>query len=152
MTAKGLVLGNTSTFVRKFEKVVMKIAFEILKLKLVGEATGGTYLLNSDQYVEGGDFMAISKDLSLMQIGIRSNIQGAKFLMDNDLLGTRRFGVVRDEKDRDQQRMHLDTIFNLIDEKNVIMLDFDDPSLPKDIRRDIDIYVQDNTTKAYQLT
>ena len=60
--------------------------------------------------------------------------------------------MVRDEKDRDQQRMHLDTIFNLIDEKNVIMLDFDDPSLPKDIRRDIDIYVQDNTTKAYQLT
>ncbi len=66
-------------------------------------------------YLEGGDFMAISEDLALMQIGIRSNLAGAKYLMDNDLLGTRFFGVVKDEKDRDQQRMHLDTIFNLVD-------------------------------------
>jgi arginine deiminase len=71
--------------------------------------------------------MSINSDLALMQIGIRSNLQGAKFLMDNDLLGTRYFGVVKDEHDRDQQRMHLDTIFNLIDEKHVILLDFDDP-------------------------
>lgn len=104
-----------------------------------------------DQYIEGGDFIAISSDFCMMQIGIRSNIEGAKFLMDNDLLGTRRFGVVKDERDRDQQRMHLDTIFNLIDEKNVIMLDFDDPALPKDARRDIDIYEQDSVTRKYQL-
>ncbi|CAN5951272.1 unnamed protein product [Sphagnum jensenii] len=86
-----------------------------------------------------------------MQIGIRSNIEGARFLMDNDLLGTHRFGVVKDEKDRDQQRMHLDTIFNLIDDKNVVMLDFDDPALPKDARRDIDIYEQDSITRKYHL-
>lgn len=48
--------------------------------------------------------------------------------------------------------MHLHTIFKIIDEKNVIMLNSDDPSLPEDIRRDIDIYVQDSTTKMYQLT
>lgn len=42
VTARGLVMGNTSTSVRKFEKVVMKKVFEILKLKLAGEATGGT--------------------------------------------------------------------------------------------------------------
>lgn len=86
--------------------------------------------------------MMISKDLSLIQIGIRSNMEGVKFLLDNDLIGSRRFGVVKDEKDRDQQRMHLDTIFNLIDEKNVILLDFEDPVFGKDIRRDIDLYEQ----------
>jgi len=113
----------------------MKKVFDILKLKMIGDATG-------DQYIEGGDFMMMSKDLSLMQIGTRSNIQGAKYLMDNDLLGTRRFGVVKDEHDRDQQRMHLDTIVNIIDDKNIIMLDFDDPALPKGARRDVDIYEQ----------
>jgi arginine deiminase len=86
--------------------------------------------------------MMISKDLALIQIGTRSNIQGAKYLMDNNLLGTRRFGVVKDEKDRNQQRMHLDTIVNIIDDKNIIMLDFDDPALPKNARRDVDIYEQ----------
>lgn len=40
VTAKGLVMGNTETTVRKFEKVVMKAAFDILKLKVIGEATG----------------------------------------------------------------------------------------------------------------
>lgn len=40
--------------------------------------------------------MMINEDLSLVQIGIRSNMEGAKFLMDNDLIGTKRFGVVRD--------------------------------------------------------
>lgn len=129
----------------------MKKVFEILKLKQVGEASGGTSDLITDQYVEGGDFQTISKDLCLMQIGIRSNFAGAKYLMDNDLLGTRRFGVVRDEKDRDQQRMHLDTIFNLIDEKNVILLNFNDPDIKKDARRDIDIYEQDSTTRQYHL-
>lgn len=93
----------------------------------------------------------MSKDLALMQIGIRSTIEGAKYLMDNDLLGTRYFGVVKDEKDRDQQRMHLDTIFNLIDDKNVIMLDFDDKTLPANARRDVDIYEQKEPGGKYTL-
>jgi arginine deiminase len=137
VTAKGLVLGNTGTSVRRFERIVMK--------------SGGTKIKHLDQYIEGGDFMMMSKDLSLIQIGTRSNIQGAKFLMDNDLLGTRRFGVVKDEHDRDQQRMHLDTIVNLIDDRNVIMLDFDDPALPKGVRRDVDIYEQVQETGKYEL-
>lgn len=93
----------------------------------------------------------MSKDLAMMQIGIRSTIEGAKYLMDNDLLGTRYFGVVKDDKDRDQQRMHLDTIFNIIDEKNVILLDFDDAALPKNARRDIDIYEQKQPGGKYEL-
>lgn len=45
VTAKGLVVGNTSTFVRKFEKVVLMKCFEILKIKPIAEATEGSQYL-----------------------------------------------------------------------------------------------------------
>lgn len=66
-----------------------------------------------------------------MQVGIRSNMEGARYLMNNNLIGTKRFGIVKDEKDRDQQRMHLDTIFNIIDSSTVLLFDFDHESIGK---------------------
>lgn len=66
-----------------------------------------------------------------MQVGIRSNMEGARYLMDNNLIGKKRFGIVKDEKDRDQQRMHLDTIFNIIDSSTVLLFDFDHESIGK---------------------
>lgn len=66
-----------------------------------------------------------------MQVGIRSNMEGARYLMNNNLIGTKTFGIVKDEKDRDQQRMHLDTIFNIIDSSTVLLFDFDHESIGK---------------------
>lgn len=45
VTAKGLVMGNTETSVRRFEKVVMKAVFDILKLNILAEATGSNSFL-----------------------------------------------------------------------------------------------------------
>ena len=46
--------------------------------------------------------------------------------MENDFLGTRYFAIIYDDEDLDQQRMHLDTYFNILKDKYVIALDFDD--------------------------
>jgi hypothetical protein len=43
-------------------------------------------------------------DLALVGVGLRSNVEACQQLMDRDLLGTRRLGVVRDDFDRDQVR------------------------------------------------
>jgi len=43
--------------------------------------------------------------------------------MDNDFLGTQRFAVVEDVNDFSQDRMHLDTIFNIVSRSEVILLD-----------------------------
>jgi len=74
--------------------------------------------------LEGGDFFPVNKDLALLGIGMRTKMCAAKYLMDNDLLGTRYFGVVVDENDFSQDRMHLDTIFNVVTDKEVVLLDF----------------------------
>ena len=53
-------------------------------------------------YLEGGDFFAAGRDLALLGVGLRSNVEAAKQLMEKDLLGTRRFAVVRDDFEKHQ--------------------------------------------------
>ncbi len=48
--------------------------------------------------------------------------------MNNNLLGSRRFTLVIDEFDLDQQRMYLDTYFNILNNEYCLVLDFDDCS------------------------
>ena len=48
--------------------------------------------------------------------------------MNNNLLGSRRFTLVIDEFDLDQQRMHLDTYFNILNNEYCLVLDFNDCS------------------------
>lgn len=55
-------------------------------------------------YLEGGDFFPLGQDLALVGVGLRSNAEACQQLMEQDLLGTRRLGVVRDDFDRDQVR------------------------------------------------
>jgi hypothetical protein len=43
--------------------------------------------------------------------------------MRRDLLGTRRFAVVRDDFDRHQDRMHLDCVFSVLGGNACIMLE-----------------------------
>lgn len=49
----------------------------------------------------------MGQDLALVGVGLRSNVEACEQLMERDLLGTRRLGVVRDDYDRHQVRMHL---------------------------------------------
>jgi arginine deiminase len=56
-------------------------------------------------FLEGGDFFPLGAELAMLGIGLRSNQAAADQLMAEDLLGTRRFAVVRDDTDQHQVRL-----------------------------------------------
>lgn len=43
------------------------------------------------------------------------------YLIDNNLFGEDRVAVVIDKDDQNQQRMHLDTVFNIVDKTKVVL-------------------------------
>ena len=48
-------------------------------------------------------------------------MNSANYLMENNLLGTRFMALCYDETDLDQQRTHLDTYFNILNDKLVLL-------------------------------
>jgi arginine deiminase len=94
--------------------------------------------------LEGGDFFPVSENLAMLGVGLRTNQEAADYLLDNDLFGTSNVALVHDREDCDQERMHLDTYFNILSDKDVLLLDFDtvEKSRTRDIRRTVDIYTK----------
>ena len=122
-TAKGVVIGRARSNQRAGEHIIMEQVFKNLQSNLLGVLTEK---YDKDAFLEGGDYYVAKKDLSLLGVGLRTSMKGAEYLMENDFLGTRYLAVVYDKEDLDQQRMHLDTYFNFLNDKYVIVLDFDE--------------------------
>ena len=138
-TKKGVVIGSSRTSQRKYEHIIMKQIFENIGANIIGDVRG-------EGYLEGGDFFVAREDLSMLGVGLRTDMNGAKYLMKNDLLGTRYMGICLDENDLDQQRMHLDTYFNILNDNNVLVIDFDDVKKEekKELNIDRKVYYYDN--------
>ena len=117
----------------------MKQVFKNIGADIIGE-------LGEEGYLEGGDFFVAREDLSMLGVGLRTDMNGAKYLMKNDLLGTRYMGICLDENDLDQQRMHLDTYFNILNDNNVLVIDFEDVKKEekKELNIDRKVYYYDN--------
>ena len=132
-TKKGVVIGSSRTSQRKYEHIIMKQIFENIGANIIGD-------------VRGGDFFVAREDLSMLGVGLRTDMNGAKYLMKNDLLGTRYMGICLDENDLDQQRMHLDTYFNILNDNNVLVIDFEDVKKEekKELNIDRKVYYYDN--------
>ena len=118
-TKKGVVIGASRTSQRRYEHVIMKQVFKNIGADIIGE-------LGDEGYLEGGDFFVAREDLSMLGVGLRTDMKGASYLMRNDLLGTRYMAICYDENDQDQQRMHLDTYFNILNNDNALVIDFED--------------------------
>lgn len=140
-TARGVVMGRPRSRIRQREVEVMKFCFEKLGVPIIGNVTApGT--------LEGGDFFPAGMDLCMVGVGLRSNMEAVRYLLDNDLFGTERVAVVKDYFDQHQQRMHLDTVFNIIGPKVCIMLkDIQGKQSP--LRRLVDEYRRDATGKYF---
>ena len=138
-TKKGVVIGASRTSQRRYEHVIMKQVFKNIGADIIGE-------LGDEGYLEGGDFFVAREDLSMLGVGLRTDMNGAKYLMKNDLLGTRYMGICLDENDLDQQRMHLDTYFNILNDNNVLVIDFEDVKKEekKELNIDRKVYYYDN--------
>lgn len=115
-TARGIVMGRLRSPQRNLEVSLMHFCLEKLGLQVIGA-------VQEPGYLEGGDFIPVSADLALVGIGLRSNMEACQQLMDKNLLGTRRFGVVRDEFEQHQDRMHLDCVFSVLSDTCCIMLE-----------------------------
>jgi N-dimethylarginine dimethylaminohydrolase len=122
----------------------MKQVFKNLKVDIIGEVKEG--------YIEGGDFFVARENLSMLGFGFRSDIVGANYLMEKDLLGTRYMALCYDENDKDQQRMHLDTYFNILNDNNALVIDFDEVGKHENKKIDRRVYYFDNNKDAKEIT
>lgn len=104
-----------------------------------------------EAFLEGGDFFPAGDNLALLGIGLRTNYAAARQLMDKDLLGTRRFAVVRDELDQNQDRMHLDCVFSILSDNCCLMLEtmLGEGSAQK---RLVDLWVRPGAGQPYTLS
>jgi len=109
-------MGRLRSPQRNLEVSLMRFCLEKLGLDVIGA-------IEEPGYLEGGDFFPVSPDLALVGIGLRSNVEACHQLMEQDLLGTRRFGVVRDDYEQHQDRMHLDCVFSVLSDTCCIMLE-----------------------------
>jgi len=136
-----VVIARTSTGAREMEHNIMKQVFTNMGVHIIG-------LVPEGSFVEGGDFFVAKDDLCMLGIGIRSSFKGAAFLMENDLLGTERMALVIDETDLDQQRMHLDTFFNILSPTHVLLLDFEELSKIKGKSINRRVYTYSNSDRS----
>mmetsp|Transcript_8912 Transcript_8912/g.15445 ORF Transcript_8912/g.15445 Transcript_8912/m.15445 type:complete len:486 (+) Transcript_8912:82-1539(+) len=142
-TCKGVVMGRLRSAQRQQEVQVMR--FCLRKLGLVPVAD-----MKEPGFLEGGDFFPISQDLAMLGVGLRSNVAAGTQLMEEDLLGTRRFCIVRDDFDQAQDRMHLDCVFSVLSDTCCIMLE-DIMGEASPLRRLVDEYVREGEGKPYTL-
>ena len=144
-TAKGVVIGRARSNQRAGEHIIMEQVFKNLKSNLLGVLTEK---YDKNAFLEGGDYYVAEKDLSMLGVGLRTSMKGAEYLMENDFLGTRYLAVVYDKEDLDQQRMHLDTYFNFLNDKYVLVLDFDEVQKHyKNKKIERKVYLYDNKAK-----
>ena len=122
-TKKGVVIGRARSSQRDGEHIIMKQVFENLRIKILGKVSKD---YDENAFLEGGDFFVAKQDLSMLGVGLRTSMKGAEYIMKNDFVGTRYMAIIYDGEDKDQQRMHLDTYFNILSDKYAVVLDFDD--------------------------
>lgn len=115
ITAKGVILGHMASQVRAAEVSVMRHCWRILGASVICEE------LPLGARLEGGDFVPYDTSLSFIGVGVRTNMLAVKYLLEQQLFGTERVVVVEDTTDLDQDRMHLDTVFNIVDTRFVVL-------------------------------
>lgn len=115
-TRKGIVMARLRSPQRAKEVDIMEFCFKKLGFNVVGRIPGHAYL-------EGGDFFPAGEGLSLIGIGPRSDWNAVRYLLEEDLFGTETVAVVKDLFEKKQERMHLDTVFNILSDDCCIMMD-----------------------------
>jgi hypothetical protein len=115
-TARGVVVGRLMAEQRAHEIEVMGVVLQKLGVPLLGH-------LRAPATLEGGDFFCMGPDICYIGVGLRTNQRAVQELLAKDWCGTPRVAVVEDIFDRDQARMHLDTVFNVVSDHLCLMLE-----------------------------
>mmetsp|Transcript_60335 Transcript_60335/g.73924 ORF Transcript_60335/g.73924 Transcript_60335/m.73924 type:complete len:479 (+) Transcript_60335:637-2073(+) len=118
-TNNGIVMGSMNSYQRKNETVLMKYVWNTLNAPIIYEINNS----NNDKFIEGGDFIPINNDYCLIGCGLRTNLNAIKDCLANDVFGTKYVCIVLDKYDQNQDRMHLDCVFNVVSSKYCVLLD-----------------------------
>jgi arginine deiminase len=113
-TAKGVVVARMNSPQRFVETEIIKFVLNKLGIEPIYEVTG-------EGRLEGGDYFSAG-DIALIGQGLRTNAEGVRQLLDNQVFGLPRVAVVKDFWE-DQEEMHLDTFFNIINPKLAALVD-----------------------------
>lgn len=133
-TAKGIVMGRLRSMQRVREVDILYFCLNKAGFHIIDRVPAPAFL-------EGGDFFPVGHSLCMLGLGPRSDWAAAHYLLENDLLGTESVAIVKDQLDRHQDRMHLDTVFNIVSSNVCVMLaDIMGDASPT--RRVVDEYVR----------
>lgn len=114
-TQRGIVMARLRSPQRAREVHIMEFCLRKQGLNVMARVPAPGHL-------EGGDFFPVGEHLALLGIGPRTDWSAAEYLLKNDLFGTTTVAIVRDDFDRRQERMHLDTVFNILSTNCCLML------------------------------
>lgn len=106
-TAKGIVIGRMNSLQRQVECEIAEFCLDKINMSPIYKIEG------EEAFLEGGDFLPFGNSAFIGR-GLRTTQAAIDQLMENDLLGCDRLIVVRDVWG-EQEQMHLDTYFNVID-------------------------------------
>jgi arginine deiminase len=112
-TAAGRVISNLNSVQRESEIKVVRAVLEAIGQPPI-------YEVKSPGRIEGGDFFPAG-EFALVGMGLRTNFDAIRQIMDADAFGCRFVVVVKDAWS-DQEEMHLDTYFNIINESLAVMV------------------------------
>ena len=142
-TPQGHIICKMNSGQRAPEVDIIKLCYEYLEKDIILEISG-------EGRLEGGDYIPAGT-VSFIGMGMRTNIQGIRQMMDADAFGHDTVVVVKDHK-LWQMQMHLDTHFNIIDKDLCTMVTSRLYAQPDDPEYDTcDIYARAKGTKQYAL-
>ena len=142
-TPRGHIICNMNSLQRAPEVEIIKLCYEHLGKKVVMQ-------INGDGRLEGGDYIPAGTK-AFIGMGMRTNIQGIRQMLDADAFGHDTVVVVKDHK-LWQMQMHLDTHFNIIDKDLCTMVSSRLYAQPGDPEYDTcDIYARAKGAKDYSL-
>jgi arginine deiminase len=113
-TPKGVVIGKMNSSQRAVETKIITFALKKLGVTPLHEVQG-------DGRLEGGDFIPAGDTVFLGQ-GLRTNAEAVRQLLERDVFGAQRVVIVKDRW-QNQEQMHLDTYFNVIDRDLAVLVE-----------------------------
>ncbi|RDD53146.1 MAG: hypothetical protein BA066_05975 [Candidatus Korarchaeota archaeon NZ13-K] len=114
-TKEGAVIGNFTLDVRKVENDIVELALRQMGIEPI-------YRVREPGHAEGGDFMPAG-DFALQGVGLLTDEEGARQMLERGVYGDVEVGLVRDPNPG-MEEMHLDTYFNFLG-RNLALLSED---------------------------
>ena len=111
-TKEGAVIGNFTLDVRKVENDIVELGLKQMGIEPI-------YRVREPGHAEGGDFMPAG-DFVLQGVGLLTDEEGARQMLEKGVYGNVEVGLVRDPTPG-MEEMHLDTYFNFLGRDLVLL-------------------------------